>query len=141
MKRNLKKKISFANQQVAETYLNLPESVRDQLFVLREMIYEVAKKNQQIGELTETLKWKDPAYVTEQSKSGSTIRLNRHKGSNSEIAIYFNCNTTLVDSFRKKYGNLFRYEKNRAILFGIDEKIPKKEIQECIASALTYFVS
>jgi len=55
-----------------------------------------------------------------------------------QYAMYFNCNTSLVETFKSVYGNLFKYEKNRAILFSLDDEIPKKELKDCIEMALKY---
>lgn len=53
-----------------------------------------------VGRLQETLKWGEPAYVTAESGSGSTIRINRHRKQDGQYAIYFHCRTNLVDTFR-----------------------------------------
>lgn len=36
------------------------------------------------------------------------------------------------------YGDTFKYENNRAILFDLNEKVPTKELKECIKLALKY---
>ena len=38
--------------------------------------------------------------------------------------MYFNCNTTLVRSFRELFPDSFEFEGNRAIIFPISEKLP-----------------
>ncbi|MEM9825105.1 MAG: hypothetical protein AAF958_00875 [Planctomycetota bacterium] len=38
------------------------------LLDVQEMIFDVAKDNERVGPLTETLKWCEPAYLTEQTK-------------------------------------------------------------------------
>ena len=91
-----------------------------------------------MGELEEKLKWGEPAYVTSQSKSGSTIRINRKKSSDTQYAMYFNCQTTLVETFRTLFPNEFVFEGNRAIVFDQDKKIPTDALRYCIAAALTY---
>ncbi len=53
-------------------------------------------------------------------------------------AIYFNCNTSLVGTFRELYGDLFRFEGNRAIVFGAADPLPVNELKHCVALALTY---
>jgi hypothetical protein len=52
-----------------------PSGIRKQLLVLRELIFAAAQASKGVGELEETLKWGEPAYVTAQSKSGSTVRI------------------------------------------------------------------
>lgn len=58
-----------------------------------------------------------------------------------EYALYFNCKTTLIDQFKAKYGDLFRYGGSRSITFFEDDVIPESELSDCILMALTYHVS
>lgn len=102
------------------------------------MIFEVAMKTPGVGRLQETLKWGEPAYVTAESGSGSTIRINQRKGSEDEYAIYFHCQTTLIDTFRALFPDAFAFEGNRAIVFRKEQTVPKKELRHCIHMALTY---
>ena len=53
-------------------------------------------------------------------------------------ALYFNCKTTLVETFEALYGNLFCYEGNRAIIFTRLELIPVKQLKHCIGLSLQY---
>jgi hypothetical protein len=36
------------------------------------------------------------------------------------------------------FGDLFEYEKNRAILFQLDQEIPVNELKKCINATLMY---
>ena len=47
-------------------------------------------------------------------------------------------NTSLVDTFRELYGDVFMFEGNRAIVFGEADEIPVAELKHCISLALTY---
>ena len=88
--------------------------------------------------LTETLKWGEPAYLTEATRSGSTIRLGWFRSSERECGVLFNCRTTLVDDFRERFPGVFAYEKNRAILLDAREPLPKAPLSTCLGMALTY---
>ena len=55
-----------------------------------------------------------------------------------QYAVYFNCNTRLVDTFRTLFPQDFKFEGNRAIVFRLDEKIAKDALAVCIAASLTY---
>ena len=105
---------------------------------LRQLIFEVAADTEGVGELTETLKWGQPSYLTENTKSGSTIRIGKEKKTEGDYAIYFKCQTSLVSTFKDRYKSQFRYEGNRAIVFRQNDKIPVNELRQCIAMALTY---
>ena len=131
--------ITFNNQDVSNIFDSYPSHIKQKLLVVRKLIYDVAQNNQQeVGAIEETLKWGEPSYVTTQTKSGSTIRLGWRKSHPTEYAIYFNCHTTLVDTFKIKYGNLFTYGGNRSIIFSEDTNVPIAELSDCILIALTY---
>ena len=112
-----------------------PNTVQPKLNALRELILEVAATSETITELEETLKWGEPSYLV---KKGSTIRIDWKIKTPEQYAMYFKCTSKLVTTFREVYGDTFTYEKNRAILFQLDEKVPKKELKECISMALNY---
>jgi hypothetical protein len=91
-----------------------------------------------VGELSECLKWRQPAYLTAQSKSGSTIRIDAVRGQGNAYAIFFHCQTGLVAQFREVYPRTFSFEGNRALHFELGEVVPEPELRHCIALALTY---
>lgn len=125
------------NPQVTAVFNNYPESMRKKLMFLRQLIFETAA-TKGVGELEETLKWGEPSYLTPQTKSGSTVRIDWKKTNESQYAIYFKCTTNLVETFREKYPTEFKYGGNRSILFNEDDEIPVQELSDCIALALTY---
>jgi len=55
-----------------------------------------------------------------------------------QYAVYFKCTSKLVPTFREIYPDSFTYEGNRAIVFSLDEAIPKEELKHCVKVALTY---
>lgn len=105
---------------------------------LRQLIFETAAATEGVGELEETLKWGEPSYLTPKTKSGSTVRIDWKESNEDRYAMYFKCTTNLVETFREKYPMEFRYGGNRSIIFNEDDKIPVKELSDCIALALTY---
>lgn len=130
----------FTNHEVKEVFNKLDKDVREKLLFLRELIFKVAEQTERVRELEETLKWNEPSYITTKPKSGSTIRINRIKNSN-KYAMYFNCQTTLVSTFRQIYPAEFKYDGNRSIIFNLDKKVPIKELSPCISLALTYHLN
>ncbi|AXQ27190.1 DUF1801 domain-containing protein [Solimonas sp. K1W22B-7] len=127
----------FANPAVKEAFQAFPPDMRRKLLALRERVFRTAAATPGVGELEETLKWGEPAYVT-RSGSGSTIRLGWKKARPGEYALYFNCRTTLVSSFRALYPRDFRFEGNRALVFMPDEELPQEALASCITMALSY---
>lgn len=101
---------------------------------LREAIFAVAKE-QNITDLQETLKWGEPSYVT---KLGSTVRFDWKKKHPEQFVIYFNCKTSLVDTFKEIYGDSFKFEGNRAIVFNMNDIVPWSALKHCIALSLRY---
>ena len=105
---------------------------------LRTLILEVAAQTQGVGALEESLKWGEPAYVTTVSKSGSTIRIAWKKARPTQYAMYFNCQTTLVDSFKTMFPTAFKFEGNRALVFDESDEVPVEALSICVEMALTY---
>jgi Domain of unknown function (DU1801) len=127
--------------QVARVFNRYPKRMKQKLMKLRELIFDVAAKTKDVGKLEETLKWGEPAYLTSESKSGSLIRIDVQKSDPSRYAMYFHCQTSLVDSFRTLFPDSFRYEKNRVIVFEESERVPVNELRTCISMALTYHLT
>ncbi|MEM7373043.1 MAG: DUF1801 domain-containing protein [Bacteroidota bacterium] len=120
---------------VQEKFNAYPSEIREKLNRLRELIIETASDIDTIQEIEERLKWGEPSYSV---KKGSPIRIDWKAKSPDRYAMYFNCNTSLVSTFRHLFGDIFSFEKNRAILFNIHEPIPEAELKECIEMALKY---
>jgi hypothetical protein len=128
----------LTNPAVAKVFEGYPPAARRRLLAIRKLIYATAASTQGVGELEETLKWGEPAYLTTQSKSGSTVRIDWKKSAPEKYAVYFNCNTTLIETFKSLFPHDFEFEGNRAIVFGLDEPVPVDSLTFCIAAALTY---
>lgn len=122
------------NPAVELKFGNYPKEIKPKLNYLRELILETAEESS-MSELEETLKWGEPSYL---AKKGSTIRIDWKAKTPNQYAIYFKCTSKLVETFKDVYGDLFTYEKNRAILFDLEKEVPKKELKECIRIALNY---
>ncbi|MBI9049418.1 MAG: DUF1801 domain-containing protein [Anaerolineaceae bacterium] len=127
---------AFENPEVAAVFNRYPKKMQTKLLFLRQFIFETAAKTEGVGELEETLKWGQPAYLTTKSKSGSTIRIDR--SSNTKFAMYVHCQTALIETFKLMFPNEFTYEGNRGIIFDIDDDIPVEKLSVCISLALTY---
>jgi hypothetical protein len=114
-----------------------PSPVKARLLALRRLIFDTADTTEGVGALEETLKWGQPSYLTTESKSGSTIRIDQVKAEPGQYAVYFHCQTGLVETFREIYPEL-RYGGNRSILLDAGEKLPEPALRHCVALALTY---
>lgn len=127
--------IKFKNKAVKNIFDNYPNGIREKMLLLRELVFETASEIEDTGEIEETLKWGEPSYIV---KGGSTVRMDWKSKNPTQYAMYFNCNTKLVDTFKETYKGKFKYEGNRAIVFDVKEKVPVKELKHCIELSLTY---
>jgi hypothetical protein len=123
---------------VAAAFDAFPKAIGRRLLDVRRLLFQIADETEGVGPLTETLKWGEPAYLTMASGSGSTIRLGRVPSSEHDCAVLFNCRTTLVETFRDQFPDVFRFEKNRAILLGSAAPLPDTVLAICLRMALTY---
>ncbi|KQU69860.1 hypothetical protein ASC75_06850 [Aminobacter sp. DSM 101952] len=123
---------------IIEALSRHPEAVQARLLDIRGLIFEVAAETAGVGPLTETLKWGEPAYLTEASGSGSTVRLGVARSFPGKCAVFFNCNTTLLETFRSHVGGELEFEGNRAVIVPAEAAIPKAVLASCLRAALTY---
>lgn len=123
------------NPDFESKILSYPGFVREKMKFLRELVIEVAKKIPEITDLEETLKWGEPSFL---NKNGSTSRIDWKKKTPNQYQMYFKCTSRLVETFKMVFGDLFEYEKNRAILFQLDQEIPVNELKKCINATLMY---
>ena len=127
----------YPGVRVEAIFSTYPDPVKAKLLALRRLIFDTADTTEGVGALEETLKWGQPSYLTTESKSGSTIRIDQVKAEAGRYAVYFHCQTDLVETFRELYPEL-RYGGNRSILLDAGEKLPEKALRHCVALALTY---
>lgn len=127
----------FTDASVAAKFDSYPPVARRRLLALRELVFRTARSHPEVGELEETLKWGEPAYVTKNG-AGSTVRMDWKSKTPDRYAMYFHCQTNLVASFREMFPDDLKFEGNRALLFELGERIPLDALSVCIAAALTY---
>jgi hypothetical protein len=123
---------------VAVAFDAFPTPARERLAELRALIFETAATTPGVGPLTETLKWGEPAYLTEASRSGSTIRLGVTRSDPPRCAVHLNCKTTLVEEYRAAFSDVLDFEGNRAVLLDPAKALPRKALAQAVAMALTY---
>lgn len=122
------------NPKVTELFANYPEKVRDKMQYLRALVIATARE-EGIDELEETLKWGEPSFIT---KNGSTLRMDWKANSPEQYAMYFQCTSRLVDTFRMVFDHKFHFEGNRAIVFQLNQPIPELALKECVKATLNY---
>lgn len=126
----------FRNRDVQARFEAYPDEVRPRMLALRELVLETAEQTAGVGGIDETLKWGEPAYVTV-NKAGSTVRIDWKPKAPDQYAVYFNCQTDLVERFRLLFPNDFRFEGNRALVLPLAGTLPADALGLCLAAAFT----
>ncbi|MEO1068585.1 MAG: DUF1801 domain-containing protein [Cyanobacteria bacterium J06638_6] len=125
-----------SSTEVNQAFEAFPASHRGHLLQLREWILDVASELDATGGVEETLKWGDPSYLPLKPRVGTTVRLGVFD--DDTVALYVHCQTTLVETFRLRFGDQLSYSKHRAVLFDITKPLPEPEIRACVRMALCY---
>jgi hypothetical protein len=120
---------------VAAVFGGYPAAARERLLRLRELIIATAAATDGVGALEETLKWGQVSYLTPQTGSGTTVRIDVDRSS-GQPAIYVNCQTSLVDGYREAYPEAFEYQGTRAVVLG--PAPDEAALRHVVAQALTY---
>jgi hypothetical protein len=63
------------------------------------------------------------------------------KSAANQYAVYFHCQTDLVETFRELYPTELSYGGNRCIVLDAAQKLPEPELRHCVALALTYHLN
>jgi hypothetical protein len=133
----VKKAVStISSADVNQVFEAFPASHRGHLLQLRAWILDVASELDATGGVEETLKWGEPSYLPLRPRVGTTVRLGVFD--RDTVALYVHCQTTLIETFRRRFSNERSYSKNRAVLFDIAKPLPEPEIRACVRMALYY---
>ncbi len=126
------------SKDVKSVFDSFPTDAKEKLLKIRQLIFNAAAEDNAIGTVTETLKWGEPAYLTDETGSGSTIRLGYKDKTPDSVDIYFNCQTTLIKDIKQKYADELVCENNRLIRIPIAEALPTDTLSDCLTMALKY---
>lgn len=126
----------FLNPEVESAFAAFPQNIRDGLLELRALIFETAAATPGVGRVEEALRWGQPAYLTPDTRSGSTIRLGPSKAGG--FALFVHCQTTILSEFRSIIPGELTIEGNRAVRFRPGEPLPRAPVGLLVARALTY---
>ncbi|WP_248722775.1 DUF1801 domain-containing protein [Seonamhaeicola sp. ML3] len=125
----------ISNPKVEHIFENYPNSVKTQMLFLRDLILETANEMEEITQLEETLKWGEPSYI---AKHGSTLRIHWSSKSPNQYAMYFQCTSRLVTTFRLVFRDTFSFDGKRAIVFKLGDSINEEALKQCIKATLNY---
>lgn len=122
---------------VADVFAQASPSTRAALGEVRALILDTAGTHPEIGPLTETLKWGQPSYLTEKSKSGTTIRLGWDE-EGTAISLFVHCQTKVAEQWRTQYAGTLDIIGDRELRLPLSSPLPTDPLAHCIAMALTY---
>ncbi len=129
---------AFVDKAVEEVFNAQPPKIRSKLLALRQLIFDVASGIEGVGSLEEALRWGQASYLTRETGSGSTIRIDGVRNVPGKIAMYLHCQSGLVDEIKNHYKNQLTFEGKRAIILDVAEELPVPELRHCISLALTH---
>ena len=121
--------------QVRAKFDGYPPAMRTKLLRLRRLILETAAQYELLDTVKESLKWGEPSYL---AKGGSAVRIDYKLAAPDRYAMYFQCQTTLVSTFREIHGEALQFEGNRAIVFRRSAPIAEAPLRHCVSLALRY---
>lgn len=119
----------------SEALKSFPSIIKQAFGEIRDLVHQVAREEQTIAEVHEVLRWGQLSFV---SDTGSTFRMGWHEKEPSFLRLYFQCTSRLIPVFRSVFGKQLVYESNRALVFKIEEPLPKEILIEVIRAALLY---
>lgn len=119
---------------IREKYDSFPADIQPSLLQLRELIISVAKEYD-LDSVEESLKWGELSFCV---KGGSAIRIGWREKSPDKCFVFFHCQTSLIETFKEIYGELFAYESKRAIILDRSKMESVKELKHCLGLALEY---
>ena len=119
--------------QIAKFFDAMPVDVAQLLRDARLKIFRISGEAEGIGPLTETLKWGEPAYLTEAPKTGTTLRLGQIGG---RAAVMVPCSTTIIEDARAVFGEQPEFSGKRGLILGGERQV----FDYVINAALTYHI-
>lgn len=125
------------NPDVLAIFERYSADIRERLLTIRSLIGETATQRDDIGELEETMKWGQASYLTKRPKTGTTIRIDRDNSGAGDVALYVNCQSSLVSDWRTMFPDLV-FGGDRSVHFSQGRPLPEDALRQMIGMALTY---
>lgn len=120
--------------KIRQVFEKTPSLPKRKLLEIRECIFSVSNALK-VENFEETLKWGQVSYLC---KHGSTIRIGWDEKHSEQVSIFFNCNSSIVETAKEIYGDRLRFKGNREVVFMLDEILPQTALEDIIAMGLVY---
>ncbi|MEJ8475914.1 DUF1801 domain-containing protein [Roseibium algae] len=137
------RKVPKLGPEIEAVFSSYPEPIQEPILRVRSLVFQVAEGRNEIGLITETLKWGQVSYLTEVTKSGTTLRLAPVKKRLNHFGLYVHCQTQLIERSRDIFSveaaqGVFEFEKNRGLILECGKPLPVTALSLFINHALTY---
>ena len=116
---------------IFQVFASMPADVATTLRAARLDILRAAAASDEVGQLDETLKWGEPAYLTCAPKTGTTLRLGLIGG---QAAVMVPCSTTIIDDARAIFGPLPELSGKRGLVLG-----GQRQVFDYVADAALHY--
>lgn len=113
---------------IAAVTATWPPLAQSKFAKLRQIILTAAAEVPTTGSLSETLKWGEPAWLTEATKSGTTLRAAWKPAYSDEIGLFVNCRTSVAETMRQLYPDAFRFDGTRGLWMGLNDPMPEQAV-------------
>ncbi|MCU0829336.1 MAG: DUF1801 domain-containing protein [Tabrizicola sp.] len=123
------------SSEVAAQFAATSPSAREGMLALRQMVFATAAGTPGVGPLTEALRWGQPAYLTQETGAGSSLRIGPF---GPGFALFVHCQTSLIADFLSGPGAGFRTSGSRAVVFDSIGDLDPGPISGLIRTALTW---
>lgn len=127
----------FHDPKIEAAFLSFSKRERDCLLRVRALIYQQSKRDDEIGNIIESLKWGQPSYDTA-PRTGTPIRLGLIKSAPDHVALFTHCQSNVMEQARLHYDADFTFEGNRALLIPLSCTLPEAALRHVIRIALRY---
>ncbi|MEM6758372.1 MAG: DUF1801 domain-containing protein [Pseudomonadota bacterium] len=112
-------------------------SVRRTARQLRAMCWDVAQRDN-IGALSETLKWGEPAWRPVAPRTGSTLRIGWKEATPDRLNLYLNCKTDLAFRLVSDLPEVFDGNSRRVIWCDVMRALPDAALAHVARTTFTY---
>ena len=128
--------MSTLPHEISSALAGYPAPVRKRLLQLRKIIVKTSR-TLDIGEVVETTKWGEHAYLPKKARVGTTLRIGAKRDDEQTYRLYVNCQTSLIETFKTLFPEL-EYEGNRGVVFPVSQPPPVDVVSMIVEATLTY---
>ena len=122
------------NENVTRIIAAYPPAASEMAGEIRRLIHRTGER-EGFPDVAESLKWGEPSFAV---PGGSPFRMDWKDQTPDTLQIYFNCRTSLVDTFRTIHGSALEFEGTRAIRLPLDRGVPVEALEHCFSLAMRY---